>query len=225
MKFSYVLAGFGVLVFVLLVSGCTSTTPQVQTQQIQTSTYTPTVSLSPTPTSVPFPNALALNQYDQFGSGENQGTGTVYGYKVLSNYNWTSPQFNSNPYQEVAGGQNVQNGYTTVTPHEGNTFLFVFVRFLNTGTNVINAPSAAQFYVYSNGTSYTQSSINAPQVTITPVIGSQYANLAGTSGGVVQPGQSNGLDGYLIYEIPSSFSPNTTYVTLDYENQPEWVLG
>ena len=43
--------------------------------------------------------------------------------------------------------------------------------------------------------------------------------------GVVQPGQSNGLDGYIIYEIPSSFSPHTTYVTLDYENQPEWVTG
>ena len=224
MKFSYVLAGFGVLVFFLLVSGCTSTStaPQV----VQAPTYTPTLSLSPTPTSVPFPNALALNQYDQFGSGENQGKVTVYGYKVLSNYNWTSPQYNSNPYQQIANGPNLENGYTTVTPHAGNTFLFVFVRYFNTGTSAINAPSANQCYVYINGTSYSPSSINAPQVTLTPVVGSQYADLVGNgASGVVQPGQSNGLDGYIIYEIPSSFSPHTTYVTLDYENQPEWVLG
>jgi hypothetical protein len=228
MKFSYVFAGFGVLVLILLVSGCTSTSQA----QAPTYTYTPTVSLppvTPSPTPVPFPNALAVNQFDQFGSGGSQGEVTVYGYKELSNYNWTSPQYNSNPYQQIANGPNLENGYTTVTPAEGNTFLIVFVRFINTGTTAISAPSAGQFYVYSNGISYNTSIINVPQVTLSQVSGTPYADLVGAGGtgasGDVQPGQSNGLDGYLIFEIPDSFTPSTTYVTLNYENQPSWVLG
>jgi len=228
MNFFYIIAVIGALVFALLFSGCMSTSPQVQTP-----TYIPatTVSLTPavTPTIPLFPDALALNEYAHFGSGNKQGEATVYKYEVLSSYNWTSPEWN-NPYKAVAAGPSgVEYGYNTENPHEGNTFLFVFVKVLNTGIDAIYAPSANQFVVFSNGVAYNQSSVPASDVTINQVSGSQYSDLIGPAGtvGVVQPGQSNELDGYLIYEIPGSFSPDTTYVAcnLDFVNQSVWKLG
>ena len=100
-------------------------------------------------------------------------------YEVLSNYNWTSPERN-NPYQEVAAGPSgIENGYNTETPHEGNTFLFVFVKILNTGKDAIYAPSANQFVVYSNGAAYNQSSIPTSGVTINQVSGTQFVDLTG----------------------------------------------
>jgi hypothetical protein len=223
----YPLAVFGVLVIFLLFAGCTSTTPHVQKP-----TYAPTTTVALTPATTPpplFPNALALNETVQFGSGNKQGEATVYNYEVLSNYNWTSPERN-NPYQEVAAGPSgIENGYNTETPHEGNTFLFVFVKILNTGKDAIYAPSANQFVVYSNGAAYNQSSIPTSGVTINQVSGTQFVDLTGSGGtvGVVRPGEGNALDGYLIYQIPSSFSPNATYVTcsLDFVNQSVWKLS
>ena len=92
------------------------------------------VILSPTPTAVPFPNALALNEYATFGSADMIGKATVYGYDMKPGYNWTSPSWNS-PGEQGAASQplEIQRGYTMEKPQEGNTFLFVYVRVLNTG--------------------------------------------------------------------------------------------
>jgi hypothetical protein len=99
MKFRFTIAVVGVLIVVLLFSGCTSTTPPVQTQTPVPTT--PAVTVTPTPTPVPFPNALALNEYATFGSGNEQGTATVYKFEVNSDYNWTSPSWNSPAQQEA----------------------------------------------------------------------------------------------------------------------------
>ncbi len=95
------------------------------------------------PDAVPFPNALALNQYASFGSGERQGKGTVYRYEVRPTYTWTSPSWNS-PREQVATSQplELQPGYNIETPKPGNTFLFVYVRVANTGIKAVNAPAA-----------------------------------------------------------------------------------
>ncbi|MDP3563772.1 MAG: hypothetical protein Q8R70_04715, partial [Methanoregula sp.] len=81
MKLIYSIAIFGVLFLVLLSSGCTSTSPSVQEPN-----PVPTTALvvipSPTPTAVPYPNALVLDQYAHFGSGNEQGTATVYRYDI-----------------------------------------------------------------------------------------------------------------------------------------------
>jgi hypothetical protein len=61
------------------------------------------------------------------------------------------------------------------------------------------------------------------------VTGTQYDYQIGRGGmvGYVQPGESNAADGYLIYEIPASFMPATTYVVsnLDYQTKAVWKLG
>jgi hypothetical protein len=228
MKIRYAISFFGVLVLVLLFSGCTSTSPPVQSPTSVPTTAV--VILSPTPTAVPFPNALALNEYASFGSGDEQGKATVYRYEIKPNYNWTSPSWNSLSQQAAASPPlELQRGYTTEKPGEGNTFLFAYVRVTNTGKNAVYAPSAKQFVVNSNGIIYNYSPVQSSDVTIDNVPGTQYDYQIGRGGtvGYVQPGESNSADGYLIYEIPATFSPATTYVVsnLDYQNQAAWKLG
>jgi hypothetical protein len=188
------------------------------------------VILSPTPTAIPFPNALALNEYATFGSADMIGQATIYGYELKPTYNWTSPSWNSPQEQGAASPPlDIQRGYNREKPQEGNTFLFVYVRVLNPGKNAVYAPSAKQFVVNSNGTLYNYSPVHSSDVIIDKVPGTQYDYQIGRGGvvGYIQPGESNRADGYLIYEIPSNFSPKTTYVVsnLDYQNQAVWKLG
>ena len=228
MKFINAIAFFGILFIVLLFTGCTSTSPPVPAPTPVSTTAV--VILSPTPTAVPFPNALTLNEYATFGSADMIGQATVYGYEVKPDYNWTSPSWNSPSEQGAASPPlDIQRGYTMEKPHEGNTFLFVYVRVLNTGKNAVYAPSAKQFVLNDNGTLYNYSSVHGSDVIIDKVTGTQYDYQIGRGGtvGYVQPGESNRADGYLIYEIPATFSPKTTYVVsnLDYQNQAVWRLA
>ncbi|HAY21183.1 MAG TPA: hypothetical protein DCY27_03265 [Desulfobacterales bacterium] len=114
-------------------------------------------------------------------------------------------------------------------PGEGNTFLFVFIRVENVGTLDVNVPLAKQFVVYSEGKMYNYTSVHSPDVIIDRVSGTQYGYHTGQGGtvGYIQPGESNRAEGYLIYEKSASFSPNTTYVVanLDNENKEQWILG
>jgi hypothetical protein len=228
MKIRYTISFFGVLFIVLLFSGCTSTSPQVPAPT-PVPTTAAVVILSPTPTAVPFPNALALNEYATFGSADMIGRATIYGYDIKPGYNWTSPSWNS-PGEQAAASQplELQRGYTIETPQEGNTFLFVYVRVLNPGKNAVYAPSAKQFVVNRNGTLYNYSPVHGSDVIIDKVPGTQYDYQIGRDGtvGYIQPGESNKAEGYLIYEVPVTFSPNTTYVVsnLDYQNQAVWKL-
>ncbi len=204
MKFRNIIAVFGVLFFVLLISGCTSSSPPVQAQTSVPTTAAAT--LSSTPTAVPFPDALALNEYATFGSADKIGKATVYRFEIKPNYNWTSPSWNS-PREQGSASQplDIQRGYTTEKPREGNIFLFLYVRVLNTGVNAVFAPSAQQFVVIRDGTVYNYSSVHDSDVVIDKVTGTQYDYQIGRGGtvGYIQPGESNMADGYLIYEIPS----------------------
>jgi hypothetical protein len=230
MKFIYTIPIFALLFFVILSSGCTSTSPPVQ---VPTSVPTTAVVVSTpiaTQTTQPFPGALTLNEYAIFGSGNEQGKATVYRYDIKPNYNWTSPSWNS-PREQAAASPalELQRGYNMEKPGEGNTFLFVYVRVINTGDKAVYAPSAKQFVVSSNGKMYNYSSVHSSDVIIDTVSGTQYDYQIGRGGavGYVQRGESNAADGYLIYEIPAPFSPGMTYVVsnLDNKNQAAWKLG
>lgn len=212
----------------LLFAGCTGSSPRVQTQTPFPATAV--VIPSPTLTVVSFPNALGLNEYASFGGGNGQGSATVYRYEIRSHYNWTSPSWNS-PREQAAASQplELQNGFNMEKPGEGNTFLILFVRVENVGTKAVQAPLAKQFVVYSDGKMYNYTSVHSSDVLIDKVSGTQYDYPSGQGGtmGYIQPGESNRADGYLIYEIPASFSPGTTYVVanLDSQNQAAWNLG
>jgi hypothetical protein len=228
MKSIYTIAVFGVLIFALLFAGCTSTSPPVQ---IPTPVPTTTVAvIAPTQTAVPFPNALALNKNATYGSGNRQGTVNVYRYDVKPTYSWTDPSWNSAAEQLAASQPNdIERGYNLEKPQAGNTFLFVYLSVQNTGYDTIQAPAAKQFVVLSDGKAYNYTSVHGSEVIIDKVGDSQYLYMRGQRDPIeyIQPGDSTKVEGYLIYEIPASFSPSTTYVAanLDYKNSAVWKLG
>jgi hypothetical protein len=171
-----------------------------------------------------------MDQFSCFGSGNGQASAIVYRYEIRPYYNWTSSSWNS-PREQAAASKplELQNGYNMEKPKEGNTFLFIFIRVENIGNQTVRAPSANQFVVYSDGKMYNYSSVHSSDVVIDQVSGKQYDYLFGQdrSVGYIQPGESNQAEGYLIYEIPASFSPEKTYVmsNLDYQNTAIWKLG
>jgi len=234
MKTLYTIAVFGVLFAVLLFAGCLGSSSQVQTPTPVPTTVMPVTTAgmkAPTQTPAPaFPNALDLNQYAIFGNGDQQGKATVYRYEVKPTYDWTAPSWNS-PREQLAASQpnDLERGYNRETPQDGNTFLFVYVSVQNTGSSRIFTPAPKQFVVLSEGKAYAYSPVHSSDVVIAKISDPQYANQNGQRDPIeyVLPGDNNKVEGFLIYEVPKSFSPATTYVAgnLDYQNSAVWKLG
>jgi hypothetical protein len=233
MKSIHFSAAIGILFVILFSSGCMNNTAQVPSQTTvpspESTTLPPTI-ITTIPAGSAFPGALVLGQYATFGTEGRQAKATIYKYEIRSNYNWTAPTFRSPGSLSAAPIPNeVQRGYITQKPKEGNTFLFVYVRLVNTGTAAIYAPSASQFVVSTNGTVYNYTSVWSSDVVIDMVPGTQYDYQIGRGDlvGYVQPGESNKADGYLIYEVPAAIFLKDTYilVNLDYQNRAVWKLG
>jgi hypothetical protein len=214
------------LIVLLLASGCTSTAPQAPLP-------TPAVVTTPIPvppTSVPYPDALKLDQQATFGTGDMTGQATVYRSDVKQNYTWNSPSWNS-PREQAASGPLLgeQKGYNTATPGPGNAFLFVFIKAASTGSSAAYAPSPQQCVVSIDGKTYAYQSVASADVTISGIRQQQYDYLLGNggTGGYIQPGASNAIDGYLIYEVPSPVLAEKTYLlcNLDPKTPAVWNLG
>ena len=155
----------------------------------------------------------------------------MYKAELRSTYQWASPSFNSPRDQEKAGDSlfATQNGYNTEKPKDGNTFLFVYVRLANTGTENIVVPSPHQFIVHADGKTYAYSPVMGSDVTVSSVRVGQYDYQIGRGGvaGSLQPGASNAADGFLIYEVPAAIDlPKAAMViTLDPEHTSAWKLA
>ncbi len=217
------------LVLLAVLCGCTGNTPDAP-PVTTLPPATPTPTLEPTPTPDPFPDALALNTPVPFGIMKKTGELTVTGYKVRPTYSWVDPSWNSPREQlESANPYETQKGYNTQKPADGNTFLFVYLTAACTGTESVWAPSPAQIVVMSNGITSSYSTLASDQTIVDGEIGNQYDFQIGVggTGGYVQPGKSNNVKGFLIYEVPASFSPDTTYVVAnaDAETQGVWRLA
>jgi len=232
MKFTLFSAAMGILLVILFCSGCMNTSPQVPSQTTIPSTALTTVPVMvvPTPEVTAYPGALSLGQYATFGTEGRQAQATIYKYEIRENYNWTSPTFSGMGGQLAASRPDeIQRGYTTEKPRVGDTFLFIYVRMINTGTAAIYAPSPSQFVVSTNGTVYNYTPVFSSDAVIDTVSGTQYDYQIGRGGvvGYLQPGESNMADGYLIYEVPASIPLNDTYVlvNLDYQTRAVWRLG
>ena len=227
MKFSVIIPAACILFIVLLSAGCTSSPPQVPET---TAPSTPAPTATPAPVASAFPDALSLGQYASFGSGDMQGNATVVRAEIRPNFSWSSPSFNSVAEQHSATLPNgTELGYNLQTPKAGDEFLFVYIRMLNTGPKAVYAPSPMQFVVHANGMQYNYTSVHGPDVVIDGVSEGQYDYQIGPGGvvGYIQPGASNGVNGYLIYEVPASITPGDAYlvVSLDFQHQAVWKLG
>jgi len=220
----------GLLCFIVVLiayTGCTGAAPQTTTPP----PIVVTTTAAPAPEPTPYPGALAMNQEAPFGIAGMNGTATVYKAEIRLTYSWASPSYNS-PHEQQEAGESLfstQRGYNTEKPATGNTFLFVYVRLANTGSERMVAPSPNQFVVNYNGKTYPYSSVRGSDVTVSSVRVTQYDYQIGTGGvaGFIQPGPSNAADGFLIYDVPASIDLSKAYlvITLDPEHQSAWKLA
>lgn len=220
-----------ITIALIFCAGCTGSQPAPpQSASATPLPATPTIA-TPVPTATPYPGTLALNQPAVFGTADRTGTATAYKVKILPNYSWSDPSFNSAHDQLKAGDTllSTQYGYNTQEPSAGNRFLFVYVRVTNTGTKGLVAPSGGQFILNYDGKDYSFSPIHGSQITIGNSLGTQYNYEfeTGETSGFIMPGDSNAADGFLIYDVPAALDLNkaTLVVTLDTDHRAAWALA
>ncbi|MDO9325917.1 MAG: hypothetical protein Q7T80_13290 [Methanoregula sp.] len=233
MKPVYIIGILGITMVLIFSAGCTSSSQITPPQYAITTTESipPATIVTPVPTGTPYPGTVALNQPVTIGKADQTGILTVYNAKILPNYSWTDPTFNSAHEQQKAGATllSKQYGYNTQNPAEGNVFLFVYARLTNTGTKSLGALSTGQFIVNYDGKDYSYHPISDSHFTFANGLGSPY-NYDFENGGVtgfIVPGSANAAEGFLIYEVPASFDIRkaAVVVTLDADNKAAWTLA
>lgn len=180
----------------------------------------------------PFPDALGLQERLPFGTGTVAGEATVYKYWINDTYQWHN---------------DMDNHYYVQKPEAGSKYLFVFVHMQNNGDTRVWFPPAGSIIVYFNGAAYYQDQnhfkpdksedtketpVEVKEVQYFPKLnGDEYAEDFGFSHGTelayLYPGGSNAIDGYIIYEVPQSLTPEKTYVGIPFNTQDRgvWKLG
>ncbi|MDO9324715.1 MAG: hypothetical protein Q7T80_07120, partial [Methanoregula sp.] len=193
---------------------------------------TPAPTTAQTPTPDPFPNALLLKDGFPFGSGKVASEATVYRVWMNDSYEWHN-DFDNKYYLEKA--------------KSGNKFLFVFLNVYNTGDTRVWAPTAGNVKVYYEGNIYSpdpnhfipdkSSDRKATAIEVKEVqyfsklFGSEYVEDYGYSHGTqyafLYPGKSNAIDGYLIYQVPTSLTPDKAYAEIEFNGNEVgvWKLG
>jgi hypothetical protein len=234
------------IIATIVISGCLGSpakSPDQQTSQtvppttIAAPITTPTTLLTttpPTPTPEPYPTALKLKQVFNFSSGKTASEATVYRFWINDTYQLFDPR---------------ETRYVTKHPSAGNKYLVVFVNVVDKGTARQISPKASKIVVrFNDGIYYmdpahalpkTLKNIDAPPEIIRigeieffhTLNGDKYVEDFGFRDGYeqayVNPGVSNAMDGYIIYEVPASLTPDTTYVEIGLNSQDSaiWKLA
>jgi hypothetical protein len=208
------------------------------TSVVQTSIPTMvTTTVMPTPTPDPFPNALLLK--DGFPFGENTdptkdttSEGTIYRVWINDTYTWHN---------------DMDNAYYVQKPKPGNKYLFVFINAFNKGNLRVWPPTSDNIKIHYNGQVYSPDPTHflpdkAKDLKEIPVevkevqyfsklFGTEYVEDYGFSHGTqssyLYPGKSNAIDGYLIFEVPSSLTPDKAYAEIAFvgDKGNVWKLG
>ena len=226
-----------IAVIVIATAGCTGTNSPAGTTTLPSSAIVPvsveptaTAQLTPAPAPDPYPHALALGQKFPFGTGKVASEGTVYRYWINDTYQWLN---------------NMDNHYYTAPdqPKPGYKYLFVFVQMTNNGETRVWFPPSSNIAVHYHGTTclpdpshYLPNKGEGEKET--PVLikevqyfrklnGDEYAEDFGFSHGTrpdfLYPGTSNSMDGYIIYVVPASLTPEQTYVEIPFNGQETGV--
>ncbi len=207
MRYLTALSVFTVLVLIVFFSGCTGTSP-APAATAQTT--------APTAVADPYPDALVVNTPTSFGSGNMVGEINVFRYAIRPTYDWTDPSLNS-PQEQAESNEPLEErkDYNTKSPKEGSTYLFVYVSVENTGSDPIWSPDSGKVLVVSDGKTYKYTPLLSSETHVKGESVSQYNYLFGSDGtvGWISPGSTS--RGFMVYEVPASFSLEKTYVVAD----------
>lgn len=209
-----------------------SSTPSPTAVVTTTTPVTTVPSTAPTPTPDPFPNALKLKDGFPFGTGKVASEATVYRVWMNDSYQWHN---------------DMDNRYYFEKPKSGYKFLFVFLNVFNKGDTRVWPPTAANVKVHYKGEVYSSdpnhflpdkssdrkaTAIEVKEVEFfSKLFGSEYVEDYGYSHGTqyayLYPGKSNAIDGYLIYQVPVSLTPDKAYARVEFNGNEVgvWNLG
>jgi hypothetical protein len=179
------------------------------------------------------PVILNLKEDYHFGNGTKwNSVATVYRIWINDTYRWFSP--GDSQY------------YTKIAP-TGKKYLIVFILMVNKGTDRAPLPQQNNIYVqYDNAIipsdpSHILPSKNPDSLPKVVRIGeiefskkrfnSEYIEDFGYSHGMklgyINPGESNAVEGYIIYEVPASVQPENSYlsIAMPESDTATWKLG
>jgi hypothetical protein len=182
----------------------------------------PAASISPAPSPAPavqFPGAKAPGEMVPFGSGEVLSEGTVYRSWLNDTYQWHNT---------------MDNNYYTQYPKKGSRYLIVFISMVDRGTTRVWPPSSSAIHLWYDGKVWPldpdhvlpdeTKGINDMTIRIGEIqyyhqlysseLVTDYGYSHGKKLNFLYPGESNALDGYLIYVVPASLALNQTYVQI-----------
>jgi hypothetical protein len=160
----------------------------------------------------PFPGALSLGAQYRYGREDIAMDVTVYQVKVMDEYTWWSPQWGK---------------YWNTTPKKGNQFLFALVRLVDRGTARARLPSPSMFVLHGDNGSYVQTTDRDNSLWIKGFDVKQYDFYFDNTGGWIDPGDSNKVDGFLLFEVPASLRPDHAYLEATFSSKAAavWKLG
>ena len=230
------------LIVLIAIAGCAgpsapapSTTLQPTTVVVTTlpPTLLPTTT-GPTLTPEPFPNALPLKAVAPFGNGTRWGPTDVTVYRVWINDTYQRWSPDDNRY------------YTQVAP-PGKKYLIAFIDMVDRGTDRAPLPSQANMNILCNTDILSpdpmhilpnQKADSPPQIVrigeiefTKKLYASEYVEDFGYSHGqklgYITPGESNAVDGYVVFEVPGTLTPETSYlrILLPGTDPAIWKLG
>jgi PKD repeat protein len=198
----------------------------------------PTIIPPPLPTSGG-PSFLSLGEVYRYGPPGFTIEASVPEYQYMDRYHWWDP---------------TSGLFFPMLPAEGNRFLFIYVHLVNRGSAAQWIPSAEDISLcgvlpsgdsscytnlpYQNTTGYDDTALQELNDTYqwiqeVGVNERDYAYLrnswylaSGHAGGFLWPGESNAIDGYLIYDVPRNLTAGNTTVNVWFNNQSRatWVL-
>ncbi len=233
------------IILLVFATGCVGTEPAKEAPPLPITVVT-TATKVPTPVPVPdvteqvtpatsqYPEALPLKTMYPFASDTNRKSEvTVYRTWINDTYRWFNP---------------ADNAYETREAPSGKKYLFIFITIIDLGTERITIPSQNNIYVVYDGAMFspdpnhalpTKNTDSSPRLIRVAEIefskkqfgNSEYVEDFGYSHGLkqdfVNPGESNAVDGYIIYEVPEDLTPENAYVRRVSPGTREtiWKLG
>jgi len=185
----------------------------------------PTVSAE---SAIQFPDARALKETVTFGSGDVASEATVYRFWLNDTYQWHNT---------------MDNNYYTQYPGKGSRYLIVFISMVNRGNTRVWPPSSAAVHLWYDGKEWPldpehvlpdqTKGINDMTIRIGEIqyyhqlysseLVTDYGYSHGKKLNFLYPGESNALDGYLIYEVPASLEPDQAYVQVVFNGNDSGV--
>jgi len=172
------------------------------------------VPTAPVPAQTPesFPYALAVGTLYTYGRPDISTEVTVYMVRTLPEYEFWSWQW----------GQ-----YGNTTAKEGHHFLFAFVRLIDRGTARARLPAPQLFVLHSDGRTYRETTDRDNSIPIRGLHVKQYEYYYEDRAGWIDPGESNKIEGFILYEVPLSVTKANSYLDVIFSSKANatWKLG